>query len=233
MGLGLETVRRASNATSHMGPFPETVQPVTALSAAISADRLPAYFGPGFYAHGWLSRNAMPGYPFGRRIRPMDTSFWDFVTRFILPPVLGGAGGFLTIFANWGIDKRKHRLQRRRELITGWRLELIPMVASSQDSPEIWAGPKQAKVLSSPFYASLRPHLSQGAVKKIEDPTMGLVLNRGGASPSNATGPIDFPSRFSLMRLRGSNVSGNWSNSSQSQARSMHHRRPRRAVAYV
>ena len=158
---------------------------------------------------------------------------WDIVLQYVLPSALGVVAGLFSPWANWGIEKRKQRLQRRRELITGWRLELIPMVASSQDSPEIWAGPKQAKVLSSPFYASLRPHLSQGAVKKIEDPTMGLVLSRGGASPSNATGPIDFPSRFSLMRLRGSNVSGNWSNSSQSQARSMHHRRPRRAVAYV
>ena len=131
----------------------------------------------------------------------MDTSFWDFVTRFILPPVLGGAGGFLTIFANWGIDKRKHRLQRRRELITGWRLELIPMVASSQDSPEIWAGPKQAKVLSSPFYASLRPHLSQGAVKKIEDPTMGLVLNRGGVPPSESYLAYRFPLKIFIDEI--------------------------------
>jgi hypothetical protein len=53
------------------------------------------------------------------------------------------------------------------------------MVASSQDTPEIWAGPKQTKVMSSPFYASLRPHLSREAIKKIEDPAMGLALNRG------------------------------------------------------
>jgi hypothetical protein len=67
------------------------------------------------------------------------------------------------------------------------------MVASSQDSPEIWAGPKQAKVLSSPLYASLRPHLSKEAVKKIEDPTMGLVLSRGGALPSGSHWAYRFP----------------------------------------
>ena len=104
---------------------------------------------------------------------------WDIVLQYVLPSALGVVAGLFSPWANWGIEKRKQRLQRRRELIAGWRLELIPMVASSQDSPEIWAGPKQAKVLSSPLYASLRPHLSKEAIKKIEDPAMGLALNRG------------------------------------------------------
>jgi hypothetical protein len=108
-----------------------------------------------------------------------EATWLDILTRFVLPPLLGGVGGLVTIWANWGIEKRKQRLQRQRELITGWRLELIPMVASSQATPEIWAGPKQTKVMSSPFYASLRPHLSREAIKKIEDPAMGLALNRG------------------------------------------------------
>jgi hypothetical protein len=95
-------------------------------------------------------------------------------------------GSVLTSYVQWGFEKKKQILLRHRELVTAWRLELLPMVASAQDSPEIWVGPKQSKVLSSPYYASLRPHLSQGAVKKIEDPTMGLVLNRGGASPSGS-----------------------------------------------
>ena len=94
---------------------------------------------------------------------------WDIVLQYVLPSALGVVAGLFSPWANWGIEKRKQRLQRRRELIAGWRLELIPMVASSQDSPEIWAGPKQAKVLSTPFHASLRPHLSEAAVKRIED----------------------------------------------------------------
>ena len=104
---------------------------------------------------------------------------WDIVLQYVLPSALGVLAGLFSPWANWGIEKRKQRLQRRRELITWWRLELIPMVASSQESPEIWAGPKQTKVMFSPFYASLRPHLSREAIKKIEDPAMGLALNRG------------------------------------------------------
>ena len=123
-----------------------------------------------------------------------ETTWLDILTRFVLPPLLGGVGGLVTIWANWGIEKRKQRLQRQRELITGWRLELLPMVASSQDSPEIWADQSKRKVLSTPFYASLRPRLSEAAVKKIEDPTMGLVLSRAAHHHAKVTGPIDFPS---------------------------------------
>ena len=71
---------------------------------------------------------------------------------------------------------------------------MLPMVASSQDSPEIWADQSKRKVLSTPFYASLRPRLSEAAVKKIEDPTMGLVLSRAAHHHAKVTGPIDFPS---------------------------------------
>ena len=130
-----------------------------------------------------------------------ETTWLDILTRFVLPPLLGGVGGLVTIWANWGIEKRKQRLQRQRELITGWRLELIPMVASSQDTPEIWAGPKQTKVMSSPFYASLRPHLSKEAIKKIEDPTMGLVLNRGGAPPSESHLAYRFPLKIFIDEI--------------------------------
>jgi hypothetical protein len=126
---------------------------------------------------------------------------WDTVLQYVLPFVLGVAAGLFSHWAYWGFQKRKQRLQRRRELVTRWRLELIPMVASSQQGHEIWAGPKQAKVLSSPFYASLRPHLSKEAIKKIEDPTMGLVLNRGGAPLSESHLAYRFPLKIFIDEI--------------------------------
>ena len=99
-----------------------------------------------------------------------ETSWLDILTRYVLPPILGGAGGFTTIWANWGIEKRKQRLQRRRELITGWRMTLIPMIGQTQEDPMVWAGERQRAVMASPYYASLRPHLSAEAIKQIEDP---------------------------------------------------------------
>jgi hypothetical protein len=98
----------------------------------------------------------------------VETSLLDILTRCVVPPILGGAGGLITICANWGIEKRKQLLQRHRELITGWRMELIPMIAQPQDQPVVWAGERQRAVLSS------RPHLSESAIQEIEDPVMRI-----------------------------------------------------------
>jgi hypothetical protein len=105
-----------------------------------------------------------------------ETSWLDILTRYVLPPILGGAGGLITIWANWGIEKRKQRLQRRRELVTGWRMTLMPMIGQPQDPPTVWAGERQRAVMSSPYYASLRPHLSASAIQQIEDPVMRLFI---------------------------------------------------------
>jgi hypothetical protein len=85
-------------------------------------------------------------------------------------------GGLLTSYAQWGFEKKKQILARRRELVTGWRMTLIPMVGQYQDMPVVWAGRRQRAVMSSPYYASLRPHLSEGAIKQIEDPTIKLFV---------------------------------------------------------
>ena len=88
----------------------------------------------------------------------------DVITRFVLPPILGGLGGLVVIWAQWGLAKRRHRLQYRTELILSWRLALIPLI--SQSEPD-WIN-HRARVLTTPEYASLRPHLSRKTRKKFE-----------------------------------------------------------------
>ena len=56
-------------------------------------------------------------------------------------------------------------------------------------------------MLSSPIYASLRPHLSKEAIRKIEDPTMGLVLNRGSAPPSESHLAYRFPLKIFIDEI--------------------------------
>jgi hypothetical protein len=114
---------------------------------------------------------------------PTETTWLDIVTRYLLPPILGGAGGLIGAWAGWGIEKQKQRLQRRRELITGWRMELLPLIAQPGDLPEIWAGQRQREVMASPYYASLRPHLSDAAVAQIEDSMPRLFVNMGRSVP--------------------------------------------------
>jgi hypothetical protein len=115
----------------------------------------------------------------------LEASALDIITRYVLPPILGGAGGLITIWANWGIEKRKQRLQRRRELITGWRQTLVPMIGQPQDPPTVWAGKRQRIVMISPYYASLRPHLSKSAIEQIEDPVTRIFVRDNAAIPTN------------------------------------------------
>jgi hypothetical protein len=96
---------------------------------------------------------------------PASMDWVDVITRFIVPPILGGAGGLIAIYANWGIEKSRQRLARRRELITGWRMELMPML---RDRSRGWHE-LRPEVTASPYYASLRPHLSKEALKRLEN----------------------------------------------------------------
>jgi hypothetical protein len=87
----------------------------------------------------------------------------DIAARYVVPPILGGIAGLFSPWANWGIEKRRQKLARRRELITGWRLELVPMFS---DRNKDWSAVKPL-IIASPYFASLKPHLSETALKKI------------------------------------------------------------------
>jgi hypothetical protein len=88
----------------------------------------------------------------------------DVITRFVLPPILGALGGLVVIWAQWGLAKKRHRLQYRADLILSWRLALVPLI--SQSEPD-WIH-HRAKVLATPEYASLRSHLSRRGRRKFE-----------------------------------------------------------------
>src|SRR3982074_629679 len=103
----------------------------------------------------------------------------DVVTRFVLPPILGGGRGIITGYANWGIEQQRQRLARRRELVTGWRMNLLPMLGEGETD---WHATK-AKILASPYYASLRPHLSPELAGKIRSERTIFV---GGDFPRTA-----------------------------------------------
>jgi hypothetical protein len=108
---------------------------------------------------------------------------WEVLTKYVLPPILGGIAGLSAAFFNWGIEKRRQRLQSQRELVTDWRMNLIPMIAQPENKPMVWAGERQRKVISSPYYASLRPHLSHEAIAKIEDGRINIFVDRGHHTP--------------------------------------------------
>ncbi|WP_407157695.1 hypothetical protein [Bradyrhizobium sp. STM 3557] len=87
----------------------------------------------------------------------------DIAARYVAPPILGGVAGLFSPWASWGIEKRRQKLARRREFVTGWRLELIPMFS---DRNKDWSEVKPS-ITASPYFASLRPHLSAKAREMI------------------------------------------------------------------
>lgn len=113
------------------------------------------------------------------------TSLWNAIIQYGLAALVGGLSGLAASYFNCGIEKRRQVLQRRRELVTGWRLELVPLIAQPGALPTVWAGDRQRAVMSSPFYASLRPHLTAEAIKQIEDPMIKLFVSPTGKTPSH------------------------------------------------
>jgi len=87
----------------------------------------------------------------------------DIAARYIVPPILGGVAGFFSPWASWEIEKRRQKLARRRELITGWRMHLLPMLGTGQID---WHAVK-GNIFASPYYASLRPHISAELLKQL------------------------------------------------------------------
>ena len=107
----------------------------------------------------------------------------DIFTRYVIPPLLGGAGGIITIYGQWGIEKRRQKLQARREIVSEWRKTLIPLLIAK---PETSVGGSASKhtFMDHESYASLRPHLKPELVRKLESSTIHVVLG-GPPFPRN------------------------------------------------
>lgn len=110
-------------------------------------------------------------------MRGMTTlTVWDIATRFILPPILGGAGGFFTAFVAWDIEKRRSRRLRRQDLVDQWRKELF------EDWPaqgiDVFGGSDSRWLTTRPAYRSLLPHLSEAFLGVLHGRTTHVI--RGG-----------------------------------------------------
>ncbi|CAN7442420.1 hypothetical protein [Mesorhizobium sp. LjNodule214] len=91
----------------------------------------------------------------------------EILTQFVLPPLLGGAGGITTVWMAWDVEKRRSRLARRAQLVDRWRDELIGKLDASAAETR---GDLNFAFESWPVYASLRPHLTKDTLQKIEGP---------------------------------------------------------------
>ena len=94
-------------------------------------------------------------------------TFAEIVGQFIAPAVLGLGGGIVGQWLGWRLEKRRVLLQRRGALIDRWRNELSAAVPPERDNednrPPYW-------VLETPVYQSLRPHLPDEFIRRVEAP---------------------------------------------------------------
>ena len=111
----------------------------------------------------------------------VETTWLDIVTRYVIPPLLGGAGGIITIYGQWGIEKRRQKLQAQRDLVSTWRKALVPLL-NAQPETTVADGSYKYAFMYDENYASLRPHLRPEVVKRLEGQTIQVVLG-GPAFP--------------------------------------------------
>lgn len=97
---------------------------------------------------------------------------WDVITRFVIPPILGGVGAVVTPWFAWDIEKRRDRTKARRELIATWRKELL---GADVEHASIY-GNSCLAFMSTEAYVSLRPHLSEKALQFLEPKKGGIRI---------------------------------------------------------
>lgn len=65
-------------------------------------------------------------------------------------------GSFIVPYVNWGIEKRRDRMNRQRDLITSTRSAFAGIILSRKD------------IQQEPSYGAIRAHLSQELINNIE-----------------------------------------------------------------
>jgi hypothetical protein len=104
-----------------------------------------------------------------------ETTLLGILIQYVAPTLLGGIGGLLTPFGQWGIEQRRQRLQARRDLVSTWRKTLIPLLNAEPQAEVGTAGYRYA-FMQNENYASLRPHLRPEVVKQLEGQTVHVVV---------------------------------------------------------
>lgn len=92
----------------------------------------------------------------------------------VVVAVVAGAGGgtfaaLVTPWAQWGVDKRRERIERRIEIIRGAR----ELVHQGQDV-------ERSVLLKDPRYLAIRPHLSAEVEAKLRDQAIAVVSDPYG-----------------------------------------------------
>jgi hypothetical protein len=134
---------------------------------------------------------------------------WTAVIPAIISGLLGaGVASVVAPWSNWGVEKRKSDRQYRRDLVRDWRNGIAKLTSENE-------------ALGTGWYESLRPHLTQDEILKVEGeyvPPRRRPQTRQIEIDPPTTGPIlpwvaNRKSTCWRVRLQGSSASGSFNRS--------------------
>jgi hypothetical protein len=105
----------------------------------------------------------------------MTDTVWAAIVGGIAGVVTGSISAVVAPWANWGIEKRRQKLNDRRERIKAWR-EMVKVTNLQRESFRETTG-----------YSTLRPYLTTGLIDEIERTDINITLTMGGSTPDRKT----------------------------------------------
>ena len=106
----------------------------------------------------------------------------EFVTKFVMPPILGGIAGFFSPWAKHYFENRIVRRNDRRAFIQkckhdllvpdayfeGGKSESISDIKISSETGILTPEESYRRLFKHPTFALLKPHMSQEAIRKLD-----------------------------------------------------------------
>jgi hypothetical protein len=94
-------------------------------------------------------------------------TIWAAIVGGVAGIITGGITSLLAPWTNWGIEKRRQKLNARRDRIEQWR-KMVKVKEFARESFRETTG-----------YSTLRPYLTTGLIEEIERPGTSLLLTVG------------------------------------------------------
>lgn len=107
-------------------------------------------------------------------MRPVSYEVQTALIGLVAGAVSGGITALAAPWANWGVEKRRDARARRAALVKEWRAGIAQWVDADP-------GSMSRDFMTSGWFQSLLPHLSEDAKKKLYKPELTVIVISGFA----------------------------------------------------
>jgi hypothetical protein len=106
----------------------------------------------------------------------------EFVTKFVMPPILGGIAGFFAPWVKYIFETRILRHSDRRALVNQWRNDLLATDLYFREISPLIPQDTYRSIIARPSYALLKPHLSKSALAELKKYSGGTITIQVGGT---------------------------------------------------